>query len=92
MRLLDSAQRDFSALLEVTKVCSFRRSDGHFDRTTVISTEPQSFRLYHGHFDRSGEIPATVESKLSKTIYLVGLVQFLAIVGSVLAIVTSMLG
>jgi len=35
---------------------------------------------------------ATVESKLSKTIYLVGLVQFLAIVGSVLAIVTFMLG
>ena len=35
---------------------------------------------------------ATVESKLSKTIYLVGMVQFLAIVGSVLAIVTFMLG
>ena len=35
---------------------------------------------------------ATVESKLSKTIYLVGLLQFLAIVSSVLVIVTFMLG
>lgn len=35
---------------------------------------------------------AMMEAKLSKTIYLVGLVQFLAIVGSVLAIITFMLG
>ena len=35
---------------------------------------------------------AMMEAKLSKTIYLVGLVQFLAIVGSVLVIITFMLG
>lgn len=35
---------------------------------------------------------AAMEAKLSRTIYLVGLVQFLAIVGSVLAIVSFMLG
>lgn len=34
---------------------------------------------------------AQLESKLSKTIYIVGLIQFLAIVGSVLAIVNFML-
>ncbi len=34
---------------------------------------------------------AILESKLSRTFYLVGLVQFLAIVGSVLAIVSFML-
>lgn len=34
---------------------------------------------------------ANVESRLTKTIYIVGLVQFLAIIGSVLAIVNFML-
>jgi hypothetical protein len=34
---------------------------------------------------------AEIKSELSKTIYIVGLIQFIAIVGSVLAIVTFML-
>ena len=34
---------------------------------------------------------AEMETKITKTIYIVGLIQFLAIVGSVLAIVTFML-
>jgi hypothetical protein len=34
---------------------------------------------------------AEMETRITKTIYIIGLVQFLAIVGSVLAIVTFML-
>jgi hypothetical protein len=34
---------------------------------------------------------AEIKSELSKTIYIVGLIQFITIVGSVLAIVTFML-
>ena len=55
------------------------------EQTIEMSVKARSMELA-----RKADL-ASLEAKLSKTIYLVGLVQFLAIVGSVLAIVTFML-
>ena len=55
------------------------------EQTIEMSVKARSMELA-----RKADL-VSLEAKLSRTIYLVGLVQFLAIVGSVLAIVTFML-